>query len=231
MTVRGWYLHAWDYYVFHKRQRNQLLTRQTLSDAGKRGAWRRWHREQSIIRMLPTVEKIARDVRWMFSPTIDISDLTQAGAIGLCKAAAAYEPARAGTAGFDSYAWFRVRGAIIDSQKRRAYREEQNDSLDRWVAGRRGGGGAEPPTTLLDTIPDPAPLTDEELQREEIRRALRAAIGELPDVERAILQAQMDGRSLTATAQELGRSVNWTRQRLAAARETVGAAVRPLMIA
>ncbi len=166
------------------------------------------------------VERVARDVRWMFSPTIDVRDLAQAGAIGLCKAAASFEPARAGAAGFDSYAWFRVRGAIIDSQKRRAYREEQNDSLERRVSRDDGL------TTWLDVLPDTKPLPDVDAERNQIHAMLWAAIDALPEIERRVLRAQLDGQSLAMTAREVGRSVTWTRAKLAEARELVSAAVR-----
>jgi DNA-directed RNA polymerase specialized sigma subunit len=53
------------------------------------------------------------------------------------KAAAAYDPA---LGHFEHFAYFRIRGAVIDSQRRQAYKEEANESLqaladpaDRWL--------------------------------------------------------------------------------------------------
>lgn len=209
----------WDSYVLQLRQRAYRVTTETLSIAGKRGAWRRWRREKAILALLPMVERVARDIRWMFAPSIDLRDLTQAGTVGLVKAANAFEPARASKAGFDSYAWFRVRGAIIDSQKRRAYREEQNDSLDRRV-------GDDDARTLIDVTADTAPLADEMAQREQIHQMLQDAIADLPRMERRVLRGQLAGQTLALTASQVGRSVTWTRAMLAQARSMVGVAMR-----
>ena len=83
------------------------------------------------------------------APHIDIQDLIQAGFVGLLDAARRYDPA---VGEFQRYAWFRVRGPIIDSQKRRTYREELNPSLQ-GIA--EANGGWLPPS--LDTADDPDP--------------------------------------------------------------------------
>lgn len=215
----------WDSYILQMRQRAHGLTKTTLSIAGKRGAWRRWKREKAILGLLPMVERVARDVRWMFAPSIDLRDLTQAGTVGLVKAANAFEPALASKAGFDSYAWFRVRGAIIDSQKRRAYREEQNDSLDR-VMTDSGAAHGERAKTLLDVMADPSPIADEVVEREQIHAMLQDAIADLPRMERRVLRGQLAGQTLALTASQVGRSVTWTRAMLAQARTMVGVAMR-----
>ena len=165
------------------------------------------------------VERVARDVRWMFAAHLDLRDLTQAGTIGLMKAANAFQPARASKNGFEAYAYFRVRGAIVDSQKRRTYREECNVSLqgiadlhDGWL----------PPS--LDT--DSTPGAYEQAERNEIHRLLADAITALPDVERRVLRGQLAGQPLAVTAKAVGRSITWTRQKLAEARTMVGISVR-----
>jgi RNA polymerase sigma factor (sigma-70 family) len=207
----------WDCYVLEMRQRNQTDTRKRLSLAGARGAWRRWHREKQIVRLLPMVERIGRNVRWMFAEHLDFSDLRQAGAVGLVAAANAYDPARGE---FERYAYFRVRGAIIDSQKRRAYREEQNVSLH---AIAEANAGVLPPS--LDQI-DTAPLADAVAQREQIHRLLTEAIRELPPLEFAIIEGHLAGQPLSTTARQMGRSLRWARGKLIDARETVAARVR-----
>jgi hypothetical protein len=52
----------WDCYVLQVRQQKQTLKRKRLSAAGVLGAWRRWHREKEIIRVLPIVERSGRNV-------------------------------------------------------------------------------------------------------------------------------------------------------------------------
>ena len=209
----------WDSNVRQLRQQNQVHLSQTLSNAGKCGAWRRWHREQAILAALPACERIARDVRWMFAAHLDLRDLTQAGTVGLMKAAAAYNPARAGAAGFESYAYWRVRGAIIDSQKRRTYREEENVSLQGIAAA---AGGWLPPA--LDTDPSADALALAE--REDIHRILADHIAMLPSLERRALRGHLSGQPLSVTARSMGRSVTWTRAKLQEARTLVTMSMR-----
>lgn len=206
----------WDSYVFQIRVSREAVTRKKRSDAGRRGNWRRWHRERIIVQSMPMVERIARDVRWMFAPHLDIRDLQQAGNLGLVKAANSFCPSKGD---FERYAYFVVRGAIIDSQKRRAYREERNVSLQ-GIADAHDGWL--PPRLDMDGSPWP----DEVAGTKEIRLRLARAIEALPAVERTVLLGQLAGQPLAKTARQVGRSLTWTRAKLAGARELVGVMVR-----
>jgi len=179
--------------------------------------WRRWHREQTILDTMPTVERIAREVRWMFARHLDLRDLTQAGAVGLVKAANAYNPSRGA---FAPYAWFYVRGSIIDSQKRRTYKEESHTSLQA-IAARTPDGWIPPE---FDT--DRSPLPDALAARRQIEQRLAASIDALPDVERIVLRGHLAGQPLAVTAKQAGLSLTWTREKLAGAREMVTRAMR-----
>jgi RNA polymerase sigma factor (sigma-70 family) len=212
----------WDAATLYTRQAYQQDTRNRLSLQGQKSAWRRWKREQAILAMQPMVLRVAKDVRWMFAPHLDLRDLTQAGMIGLMKAANAFNPARASAAGFEPYAYFRVRGAIIDSQKRRVYREEQHDSLDRPI----GRGNDPDRATRGDALPCRKPLGDELAEREEIHRLLHQAIMWLPDDQRDVINGHLAGQRLAVTAKQVGRSLTWTRAKLAEAREAVTVAMR-----
>ena len=206
----------WDTYIGISRQQNHIDTRKTLSSAGRRGAWRRWHRERSIVALLPLVTRLARDVRRMFAPHLDVRDLAQAGAVGLMKAAQTYDPA---LGKFEAYAYWRARGAIIDSQKRRAYREERHVSLQ---------AVADPDDGWLpaELQCDRAPLADEMAAREQMKRRVARAIEALPSTERYVLVSHLRGATPNETATILGRGVTWTRQRLDAARRAVRRAIR-----
>jgi RNA polymerase sigma factor (sigma-70 family) len=206
----------WDSYILQSRGSNHAHRRNELSRAGSKGAWRRWKRDKNIVALLPMVGRIARSVRWMFALYIDVRDLEQAGSVGLVNAANCYDPARGA---FEPYAWFRVRGAIIDSQKRKVYREELNVSLqsisdahDGWL----------PPA--LDT--DRGPLPDALAEGRRIMQALHGAIEKLPDLERRALRGHLAGESLSATAKGMARSLAATRVTLADARHRVGVIVR-----
>jgi RNA polymerase sigma factor (sigma-70 family) len=219
-TIARYFLSdMWDYSVFNSRQCNQQDLTDTLSAAGQRGAWRRWKREGAILALQPNVERIARNVKWMFAPHIDLRDLTQAGNVGLCKAADAFRPALAPLAELEPFAFFRIKGAIIDSQKRRTYREESYVSLQGIQAANNGWLPA-----ALDTDPGPDALALAE--RNQIHQILQDAIADLPVSERAALRGQLAGQPLAVTARQLGRSLSWTRAKLAEARILVGMAMR-----
>lgn len=219
MRIRRLDLDLWDCYVLTVRERNQQLTRKRLIAAGRaggfKGAWRRWHRERAVLDRMPEVQRIAKRVLRIFTHHIDIEELIQSGYVGLVSASNTYDPRRGA---FEPYAYWRVRGEMIDSQKRRAYREAMNASLhaiatanDGWLA------------PALDT--DPRPLPDHVIEREQRARLLHNAIAELPPQEQRVIRGHLAGDSLGTMARELGRSLTWTRLKLSEARESVRAAV------
>jgi RNA polymerase sigma factor (sigma-70 family) len=165
---------------------------------------------------MPEVARIARRVLNLFTHRVDSEDLLQAGYVGLVSAANTYHPA---VGSFAPYAYWRVRGEMIDSQKRRAFREQLNVSLQ---AIADANDGWLPPA--LDR--DPAVLPDEAAARAQALRRLSRAIEALPSAERRVFEAHLEGRSLAATARETGQSLAWTRAVLAEARESVAAVVR-----
>ena len=209
----------WDCYVLTVRQQNQELTRKRLTAAGRAGglksSWRRWRRERAIVERMPEVRRIAQRVRRIFTHHIDMEDLVQSGYVGLASASNTYDPRRGA---FEAYAYWRIRGEMVDSQKRRAFREAQNASLH-GIA--RASDGWLPPK--LDT--DPQPLADVVVERDQIRQRLHEAIAELPDLEQNVMRGHLAGESLGAIARASGRSLTWTRGVLGAAREAVRAAV------
>lgn len=72
------------------------------------------------------VERIARQVHRTMTH-VDIEDLRQSGFAGLLAAAQRYKPS-AGE--FSHFAYFRVRGAVIDAHKRSAYRNKTHESIE-----------------------------------------------------------------------------------------------------
>jgi RNA polymerase sigma factor (sigma-70 family) len=116
---------------------------------------------------MPEVQRIARRVRHLFTHHIDIEELEQAGYVGLVSAANTYDPRRGA---FAPYSYWRVRGEMIDSQKRRVYREAQYASLH---AIEDAHGGWLPPE--IDTSPEP--LVEDVLARNEVSCRLESAVG------------------------------------------------------
>lgn len=201
----------WDAYVSQTRQRNHAITRKTLSDAGKLGSWRRWKKQAAILSQVPIVKRIARTESRKFAAHLDLRDLVQSGMVGLLEASDRYRPGRGG--GFPQFAYFRIRGAIIDANKRRAYREELNDSLDRLPLGLSNGGAAL--ETLGEMIPDRKPLAIEIVIARERNATLAAAILLLPRADEKLLRAWMESRPIREQCAISGMSANYTRLRIA----------------
>ncbi len=68
--------------------------------------------DQQITSFLPMVHKIVQQVVTYLRPPLSFEDLVSAGTIGLVKAARDYDPFR--QAEFKTYAYIRIRGAVLD---------------------------------------------------------------------------------------------------------------------
>lgn len=179
---------------------------------------RRRKRESLIVEHMGNVRGIAASVRHMF-PSIPFQDLISCGYVGLCDAAGRYNPSRGA---FAPYAYQRIRGAIIDAHKRKAYKEELHDSLDE-LQGRElahSDGRSHDNHRQLLTV-DRAPLPDALLADSERHALAVAAIVLLPDDERAVLGEALDGVQLVEIAAQYGRSVSWVRVRLSSGKKKV----------
>lgn len=67
---------------------------------------------EQITQFLPMVHKVVQRVITYIKPPLSYEDLVSAGAVGLVKAAHDYDPAQ--QAEFKTYAYIRIRGAILD---------------------------------------------------------------------------------------------------------------------
>jgi RNA polymerase sigma factor for flagellar operon FliA len=88
---------------------------------------------QMIVQYLPLVHRIVSQVASYLRPPLSREDLISAGTIGLVKAARDYDPSK--DAEFKTYAYIRVRGAVIDELRQwsftppslsRQYEQAQN---------------------------------------------------------------------------------------------------------
>jgi RNA polymerase sigma factor for flagellar operon FliA len=75
--------------------------------------------DQRILDYLPLVRHIVQKVTASLRQRIDTEDLISAGTIGLVRAARAYRPDK--HAEFKTYAYIRVRGAVIDELRSRSF--------------------------------------------------------------------------------------------------------------
>src|SRR5436190_23353878 len=83
-------------------------------------AWRRTGdvaaRDRVLRSYAPMVKYLAARKLSLSWSTCDVDDLVSCGLIALLRAVESFDPARG--ASFDSYAWTRVSGAIIDALRR-----------------------------------------------------------------------------------------------------------------
>jgi len=75
--------------------------------------------EQWILDNLEMVPRMARKIASYMTKETDMEDLISAGTLGLVRAARAYDPGR--DAEFSTYAYIRVRGAIIDELRAKSF--------------------------------------------------------------------------------------------------------------
>jgi RNA polymerase sigma factor for flagellar operon FliA len=102
--------------------------------------------EALVVENLDLVDPIARGVGRMLAVSVELDDMIQAGRIGLMQAARRFDPG-AGVP-FRVYAKSRVRGAIIDTFRRRNYHYELH-------------------AEIRDDTPTAGPSVEEELDREK----------------------------------------------------------------
>jgi RNA polymerase sigma factor (sigma-70 family) len=150
---------------------------------------------------------------------VPFDDLVSSGYIGLVNAADRFDPAQGN---FERYAWFVVKGAIIDAHKRRAYKEEQHESIDEWQErrddGRRIASGKEG-----RWLRDCRPLPDAQAVQRDDQRNIQMLIAKLPPDMAQLIRAFMAGDDVNEVARQWGRSAAWARARLAKAKNQIGA--------
>lgn len=174
-------------------------------------------RDRLIAEHMVLAEKIAHKEGKAYCPPFDMADLVAAGRVGLVEAANRYTPDKGV---FSHYAYFRIRGAVIDARRRRPYREELHSSIEEM----RERLGFLPHRLETDTGPEP----DELAEQREQRRQLARAIDWLPTAEKRVLLAHLASKSLATTAADLHMPVMQVRETLAAARIHVTSAARAM---
>lgn len=86
---------------------------------------------------LHLVPAIASRIHEGLPPSFDIDDLISEGNLGLIQAATRYRPSAHNRTPFSAYARKRIRGAIMDSVRRRHYREATHRALPAEYANSR----------------------------------------------------------------------------------------------
>lgn len=73
---------------------------------------RQLHQDELIVQYLPLVHRLVAQIASYLQPPLSREDLISAGTVGLVRAARDYDPRK--DADFKTYAYIRVRGAILD---------------------------------------------------------------------------------------------------------------------
>jgi RNA polymerase sigma factor for flagellar operon FliA len=131
---------------------------------------------------------------------MSVEDYVGYGWCGLLEAAQRFDAAR-GIA-FSTFAFYRIRGAVIDGARLaphistgRSGRMMHVESID----------GVE----VVDEAPSPHDLLEDEDERAELRRAVIAASSRLRDSEREILSLYASGMSMQIVAAQVGLCKSW----------------------
>jgi RNA polymerase sigma factor (sigma-70 family) len=127
-------------------------------------------RDALVADHIDLVPPIARSVLNNLPPSFELDDLIATGNLALVDAAERFRPSEHGCAPFSSYARHRIRGAILDSIKRRHYR---NATLEPAEAAQE---------------PARAPVIETEIDNGRLRERVQDAISWLPEREQRILR-------------------------------------------
>ncbi|MHC4495110.1 MAG: sigma-70 family RNA polymerase sigma factor [Planctomycetota bacterium] len=95
-----------------KKSRRHLNSAALRAYSGQRESIRRGVDNEQITEFLPMVHKIARQVVAYLKPPLSFEDMVSAGTVGLVRAARDFDPSH--QAEFKTYAYIRIRGAILD---------------------------------------------------------------------------------------------------------------------
>jgi RNA polymerase sigma factor (sigma-70 family) len=168
-------------------------------------------RNERVLRHLPLVRSIVYGLRPRAS-ALDVDDLVSAGTVGLLEAAERYDPRRG--VPFASYAYSRVKGAVLDELRR-------SPELNRSDSGGNGDLSLQAPVpgnqnlTLIEVIPDPlSPEPAAGAEFGEVVEAIRC----LPNREREILGLHTAGHAVSEIAERHGCSEARASQILSQAR-------------
>lgn len=183
------------------------------------------------------VRAIAWKTHQRLPPTVELDDLIAYGQIGLLEAIAAFDATRGRK--FTTYAWHRIRGAILDGLGKMTWFDRaafEGRKYERSPAG-QPAAAAEPvaQAAAAETTTTAAAAAGKSLARRPVRSDLetvailsresdadeaalhlelvmflRDLVGSLPDKEAALIRGTFfEGRTLTEAARRVGISTAW----------------------
>lgn len=157
-------------------------------------------RNALVEKHLSLVRSIAASIQLTLPPSFDLEDLVATGNLALVGAADRYRPADHGGTPFSAFARLRIRGAMLDSVKRRHYIENTRISIE--------------------DAPEPAVanVIETEIDVGRLRRRMAHEIAYLDPPQQAVIAIcyTEDDMNLARAAEALGENV-WTISKLRAA--------------
>lgn len=182
------------------------------------------------------IRSVAHTVRRRYGLPFDLEEMEAAGAEGLLEATRAYDPARGYQ--FSTFAYYRIRGAIVDNCRRLGQMTRRTGARAAFDAAANAiledaslnapaaddtaatvswlGSVVDDLATAFQVaggrgeIPDPTPGPEDLAARNESVGRLRAALTSLEPRERTLLKRHYsDGVALSVVAEEMGMSRSW----------------------
>ena len=206
-------------------------------------------RDELIERYEKLVYKVAHGIQRNLPEEVDIEDLIGWGYMGLLEAYERYDETK--STRFATYAYYRVRGAILDAcpdpildSRRRLADTGSNEVLNTYahvVNSHRAQASLEDRLSQLSDVagslqmvyvlrdapevafrPNGAPQA-RRLNRIDNAQAIRQAVEGLPDREKKVLEAMyFEGRSMTDIGESMGYSPSWVSRIHSRALERLG---------
>lgn len=118
----------------------------------------RSRRDELILEHLPLVRHILGKLAAQLPPGVDLENLESAGVLGLVEAATSFDPDRGNQ--FNTFAYLRIRGAILDELRRNCPLPQQ--MLERAALVRRAHKELPPPVTI-EALAAATGLSDDEV--------------------------------------------------------------------
>src|SRR4051812_29677761 len=115
------------------------------------------------------VQPIAEGIHGMRPPSFDVQDMVQTGYLALIRAAESFD-ASTGTP-FEAWARLKVRGAIIDSTRRKAYRDSTHAGIEDWHM----------------EMADSRPTAEESMIEGERVKSIRECVEQLPEQQKMVI--------------------------------------------
>lgn len=163
------------------------------------------------------VRAIAWKMHQRVPRNVDLDDLVAYGQIGLLEAITAFDATRGRK--FTTYAWHRIRGAMLDGLGKMAWFDRaayERGDYERKAAPASGTGDAPPARRPAQTDLETVGVMSRELDageaslRLELVMFLRDLLAALPEKEAILLRGTFfEGRTLTEAARRVGISTAW----------------------